>query len=126
MQKKSRSGVLRDCDGDFVAAAQGGVDAVVELHEEDVTVLYAARDQMESNENAAVVHAKDAIPVNETYFGRFHEDGHFAPVLLTVADGNVVCPCRYSVLTMLCCVADVVSIDGECAIASNFAYMTAM
>ena len=37
-----------------MAAAQGGVDAVVELHEEDVTVLYAARDQMESNENATV------------------------------------------------------------------------
>ena len=126
MQKKSRSGVLRDCDDYFMAAAQGCVDAVVELHEEDAAVLNAARDHVETNENATVVHAKDSIPVNETHFGRFHEDGHFAPVLLTVADGNVVCPCRYSVLTMLCCVADVVSIDGECAIASNFAYMTAM
>jgi len=27
-----------------MAAAQGGVDAVVELHEEDVAVLYAAWD----------------------------------------------------------------------------------
>ncbi len=43
-KKKSRSGVLRDCDGDFVAAAQGSVDAVVELHEEDIAVLYAAWD----------------------------------------------------------------------------------
>lgn len=43
-QKKSRSGVLCDCEGDFMAAAQGGVDAVVELHEEDVAVLYAAWD----------------------------------------------------------------------------------
>jgi len=42
--KKSRSGVLCDCEGDFMAAAQGGVDAVVELHEEDVAVLYAAWD----------------------------------------------------------------------------------
>ena len=37
-----------------MAAAQGSVDAVVELHEEDVAVLYAAWDLMESNENAAV------------------------------------------------------------------------
>ena len=109
-----------------MAAAQGGVDAVVELHEEDVTVLYAARDQMESNENAAIVHAKDAIPVNETYFGCFHEDGHFAPVLLTVADGNVVRPCRYSVLTVLCSVINTFSIDDDGAIASNLAYMAAM
>lgn len=110
-KKKSRSGVLRDCDDDFVASAQGGVDAVVELHEENVTVLDAPRKKMEANKNAAVAFAIDTISMNKTCVGLFHKYGNFAAVFLTAADGYVVCPCLCSELGVLCGVADVVTID---------------
>ena len=85
MQKKSRSVVLRDCDGDFMAAAQGSVDAVVELHEEDVAVLQSARYYVKSDEDAAVTLAVDAVAVDKADAGGFHENGHLATVGLALA-----------------------------------------
>ena len=65
-----------------MASAQGGVDAVVELHEEDVTVLYPARDYVKSDKDAAVAFAIDAVAVHKADAWGFHEDWHFAPVRL--------------------------------------------
>ncbi|MBR5764679.1 MAG: hypothetical protein IKX93_08670 [Bacteroidaceae bacterium] len=109
-----------------MASAQGGVDAVVEVFEEDVTVLYATWNKVETNEDAAVSAAIDAIPMNEANVRCFHEDGHFAAVLLAMTEGDVVGSCRYSVLTVLCGIADAFSVDDDSAIASNFAYTAAM
>lgn len=109
-----------------MAAAQGGVDAVVELHEEDVTVLDAAGNKIEANENAAVVFAIDTIPVNETHVGRFHKYGHFAAMFFTAADGNVVCSCLWTELGVLCSVANTFSVDDDGAVASDSAHAMAM
>ena len=124
--KKSRSGCLRDCESYFVASAQGDVDAIVELHEEDVAVLQPARDDVKSDKDTAVAFAIDAVAVDEADAWGFHEGGHFASVRLALAKGDAVGSCRYSVLTVLCGVADVLSVDGECAVASNFADTVAM
>lgn len=125
-KKKSRRGVLRDSECDFVASAQGIVDAVVEEMEEDVALLQASWDDVKPYEYAAITLAIDAIAVDDADIWGFHEDGHFAAVLLALAEGDVVGSCRYSVLTVFCCVADVVSVDGECAVASYFIYLAAM
>ena len=81
---------------------------------------------MKSDEDAAIAFAIDAVAVNEAEAWGFHKDGHFAPVRLALAKGDAVGSCRYSVLTVLCGVADVLSVDGECAVASNFADTVAM
>ena len=109
-----------------MTSAQGRIDAVVEEFEVVVTMLDAAWDEEESKEYASVSAAIDAVAVNEADARSFHEDGHFTPVLLTLAEGDAICSCRYSVLAVLCSVADVISVDNHGAITSNFTYVTAM
>ena len=81
---------------------------------------------MKSDEDAAIAFAIDAVAVDEAKAWGFHKDGDFAPIRLALAEGNVVGSCRYSVLTVLCCVADATSTNDDCAVASNFAYTAAM
>ena len=89
-------------------------------------MLNAAWKKIEANENAAVAFAIDAIPMNETYVWGFHKYGNFAAVRLALAKCDVVGSCRYSVLTVLCGVADAFSVDDDGAVASNLAYTMTM
>ena len=109
-----------------MASAQGFVDAVVEEMEEDVALLHPSGNDVQAYEDAAVAFAIDAVAVDEADAWGFHKDGYLAPVGLALAEGDVIGSCRYHVLTVLCGVADVVSVDGECAVAGNLIYLAAM
>ena len=106
--------------------AQGFVDAVVEEKEEDVASLHPSGNDVKTYKDAAIILAIDAVSVGKADAWGFHKYGDLASIRLALAEGNVVCPCWYSVLTVLCGVADMISVDGECAVASNFAYTTTM
>ena len=83
-------------------------------------------DEHHSVEDTAIVLAVDAVAVDEADAWGFHKDGYLAVVRLAFAECNGVSSCRYPVLTVLCGVTDVISIDGECAVANNFVYLAAM
>ena len=67
---------------------------------------------MKSDEDTAIAFAIDAVAVDEAKAWGFHKDGDFAPIRLALAEGNVVGSCWYSVLTVFCGVADMVSVNG--------------
>ena len=108
-----------------MSSAEGRIDAIVEKFEVVVTMLNAAWNKEETKKYASVSFAIDAVSVNEAYTWGFHKYGYFAPVRLAFAEDDVVYPCLWAESGVLCGVADVVSVDGECAVASNFAHMRA-
>ena len=95
------------------------VDAVIEVEEGFSAVLEAAWDDGGAEEDAAVWAAVDAIAKGEAGMRGFLEEGHLAVELFAIHYIYMVSARGNSVQCMLCCVADVFTIDGEPAVSGR-------
>ena len=111
--------VFCDFDCHFVVAAEGGIDAVVELHEWFAALLDAAGGDAGAGEDAAVGAVPDAVADGEAYAGLFHENWYFAAMYAAVPEGDAVSACRDAVPGVFGGVADAGVVDCEGAVAGD-------
>lgn len=116
-EKVSRWDCLRDSDGHFMAATEGGVDAVVEQYEGFAAFLDAAWGDVGAGEDAPVGSVPDAVTDGEAYPGRFCKHGHFAAMRVAVSEDDAIGADGWPVLCVFGGVADADAVDGESSVA---------